>query len=244
MTGAKAKAVILAAGLGTRLRPLTDTVPKCLIPIGKRPLLDYWLVELERAGVHDVLINTHHHRAQVEDFVGLKNRTSSLRVETTYEPELLGSAGTIHSNPAWMDDAEDCVIIYPDNFSSVVLADFLRFHRSHPDPFTMMLFHAPVPSVCGIVEVDSQGTVVGFEEKPPEPMTDLANAGLYAVSAAAYREIAAMDRFDLGYDILPAFVGRTKGWVFGGYHRDICDREALESARADAAGIFGSASEG
>ena len=108
----------------------------------------------------------------------------------------------------------------------------------------MMLFHAPVPSACGIAEVDVQGRVIGFEEKPREPKSDLANAGLYAVSAAAYREIAAMGCFDLGYEVLPAFVGRARGWVFDGYHRDIGDREALERVRADAPRVFGSGREG
>jgi D,D-heptose 1,7-bisphosphate phosphatase len=108
---------------------------------------------------------------------------------------------------------------------------------------TMLLFRAPDPRACGIAELDPDGRIVSFVEKPERPASDLANAGLYVVDAAAYREIAAMRAFDLGFDVLPRFVGRMRGWVWGGYHLDIGTHEALERARRDAAAVFPDGSE-
>jgi mannose-1-phosphate guanylyltransferase len=96
---ARAKALLLAGGLGTRLRPITETVPKCLVPVAGRPMLDYWLDALERAGIGEVLLNTHHLRDQVRDWMDRANAVRPIRVVEAWEPELLGSAGTVSANP-------------------------------------------------------------------------------------------------------------------------------------------------
>ena len=234
----KVKVLLLAAGLGTRLRPLTDTVSKCLVPIAGRPLLDYWFDRLAEAGLREVLINTHHLRDQVRAYIDRVNQTGRFHVTEAYEPLLLGSAGTIHANRDFIADADDCLIIYADNLSNVDLRQLLHAHWSHDDPVTMMLFRTPHPETCGIVELDEAGRVIAFEEKPRFPKSDLANAGLYVVVADAYREIADMDATDLGFDVLPRFLGRMRGWVWTGYHLDIGTPEALERAQTEAPQVF------
>jgi len=233
-----AKALLLAGGLGTRLRPLTDAMPKCLVDIGGRPLLDYWFIALRKAGISDAMINTHHLPVQVREFLALKNLEGFRAIET-FEPQLLGSAGTIAAHPEWADGADDVVIVYADNLSDLDVAGLLDVHRRHGDPMTMLLFHAPNPKACGIAELDAAGRVVDFVEKPVEPKSDLANAGVYVVTAAAWREIAGMRAFDLGFDVLPRFVGRMRGHVHDGYHRDIGTIEALDAARREAPRVFG-----
>lgn len=233
------RALLLAAGVGSRLRPLTDSVPKCLVPIGGRPLLDYWFAALERCGIREVLVNTHHLPDLVRAYLDSGPRRRGFHVEEAFEPELLGSAGTLHANSGWADGADDCVIVYVDNLSDIDLAQAIRFHRLHDDPLTMVLFHAPNPSACGIAELDDSQRVVAFTEKPENPKSDLANAGIYVVDAAAYREIAELDRFDFGFDVLPTFVNRMRGWAVRGYHRDIGDMASLEQARRDAPSVFG-----
>jgi len=230
----RTKVLLLAAGLGTRLRPLTHKLPKCLIPIAGRPLLDYWFDRLADAGLHDVLVNNHHLPDLVRRYIAEKNAGGTFRVTEAYEPELLGSAGTVHANRAYADDADCLVIVYADNLSTLDLAAVLGFHADHGDPFTMVLFHTPYPTKCGIAQLDAAGRVVEFVEKPEFPKSDLANAGVYVVSADAFREIADMDAFDVGFDVLPAFVGRMRGWVWNGYHRDIGTIESLEQAQRDA----------
>ncbi len=234
----RTKALLLAGGIGSRLRPITDLTPKCLVEIAGRPLLDYWFDGLARAGIRDVLINTHHLPDPVRRFIAAKNDQGFRAVEF-FEPTLLGSAGTVTANRAWADDADDVLIVYADNLSDLDLEHFMSFHRSHDEAFTILLFHAPNPKACGIAELDGTGSVIGFEEKPAEPKSDLANAGVYAVTAAAWREMAEMHAFDLGFDVLPKFVGRMRGCVHGGYHRDIGTIEALNAASREVTQLFG-----
>ena len=231
------RALLLAGGLGTRLRPLTDTVPKCLVPVGGRPILAWWLDALEAAGVGEALVNTHHLAAPVRAFIAAENARRTVQLSEAFEPGLLGSAGTVHANRGWADGADEMLVIYADNLSDIDLAALLAFHRSHPDPMTMALFHAEYPEKCGIAELDGAGRVTGFVEKPEKPVSDLANAGLYVLDTAAWREIADMDAFDFGFDVLPRFVGRMRGYEHPGYHRDIGTPEALARANADAPGL-------
>lgn len=234
-----ARALLLAGGLGTRLRPLTDTVPKCLIEVGGRPLLDHWAGALEAAGIREALINTHHLPDPVRAYIAQQNAVRTLSLIETYEPELLGSAGTVTANRGFADGAEEIVVIYADNLSDIDLNAFIAFHRSHGDPMTMALFRTPYPEKCGIAEMDPDGRITEFVEKPERPKSDLANAGLYVLSAQAWREIADMKVFDFGFDVIPAFVGRMRGFTHEGYHRDIGTPESLAQARADVAGILG-----
>lgn len=228
------KAVLLAAGLGTRLRPLTNHVTKCLVPVAGRPLLDYWFEHLREANISEVLINTHHLADQVRAYLAQVQGEGNLRIIETYEPELLGSAGTLAAHPQFAADADQVVIIYADNFSDVSIRDLLAFHHQHEDPVTMLLFHAPNPRACGIAELDRQQRIIGFQEKPPQPVSDLANAGVYVFDAPTYRQVAAMKAFDLGFEVLPQFVGQMRGWVWEGYHRDIGTYETYLQAQRDA----------
>jgi mannose-1-phosphate guanylyltransferase len=228
----------MAAGLGTRLRPLTEGAPKCLIPVAGRPLLDYWVDALRRAGVRKARINTHHLPEQVRSYIAAVNESGDIEVSEAYEPRLLGSAGTIRANRDWIEPEGEALVIYTDNLSDVDLGAMITFHRAHDDPFTMLLFHTTVPEKCGIAETDADGRIVSFVEKPAAPRSTLANAGVYLMTAAAYHEIADMDAFDLGFDVLPRFAGRMRGFVHSGYHRDIGDLAALAQARQDAPALF------
>ena len=127
----RTKALILAAGAGTRLKPLTDRLPKCLVPVAGRPLLEYWIEALGRIGIRDILVNTHSHAEQVHEFLRrLGAHGGGMRLGTCYEPELLGSAGTISANRAFADDADDLFIVYADNFSLLDLRVMLTGHRA------------------------------------------------------------------------------------------------------------------
>jgi histidinol-phosphate phosphatase family protein len=235
---AKVKAFLLAAGKGTRLRPLTDWTPKCLLTVAGRTLLDTWLDALADAGVTRAAINTHHLADRVREHL---ERTSGGNgrpvVEVLHEPELLGSAGTLAAHPDFADDADDVILIYADNFSSVDLGEMLAFHRTHGGPVTMLLHRAANPRACGIVSLDEVGRVVSFVEKPDQPESDLANAGVYIVSREAYREMAAAGAFDLAHEVLPRFVGRMWGWLGAEYHRDVGTPESLAAARREAPGL-------
>ena len=228
------KVLLLAAGEGVRLRPITSKMPKCMVPIKGRPLLDYWFDLFMHAGLKEVRIHAHHLPELVREYIAAVNASKYFTVTEAFEPVLLGSAGTIRANRSFASDTENVLIVYADNLSNVNLSTLLNFHMSNGNGFTMMLFHTRHPEQCGIVELDEAGLIIDFVEKPKQPKTNLANAGVYVVTSDFYRQIADMDKFDIGFDVLPSFVGKMHGWIWDGYHLDIGTVEALERARQEA----------
>jgi mannose-1-phosphate guanylyltransferase len=225
------KAFLLAAGLGTRLRPITDSTPKCLLPIDGRPLLDIWLDALLRAGVTEVLLNAHHLADQVEAHVAARIGAPAVRL--VIEPELLGSAGTLRANRDFVVDEDMFLAINADNLTDFDLSVLIDMHRSCGAVATLSLFRAPDPTQVGVVEVNAD-LVVGFEEKPAHPHGDLANAGMYAFAPAVIEEITGPDPRDIGFDLLPKLIGRARAVALNGsYFIDIGTSEALRRARDD-----------
>lgn len=209
------KAVLLVAGLGTRLRPLTDTTPKCLLPVGGKPLLQIWLENLENSGCREVLINTHWLPEKVESFLDRYKRDAGLDIRTFHEPELLGSAGTLLANQLWFDTSSSFYIIYGDNLTWVDLNEMKDFHIRHGLPVTLGVFRAPHPERCGIAETDTNGVVTGFTEKPDMPTSNLAAAGIYIADKRIFDFFPDPSShigkiLDLGYHIFPRMAGQMK----------------------------------
>lgn len=201
------KAFLLAAGLGTRLRPLTDTTPKCLVPIAGRPLLAYWVDLLEYHGFTDVLVNLHHLPDQVTTF--LAGLETPMRFTTFYEPELIGSAATVRENRAFAGE-DPFLIVYADNLTAANLSALMAAHDPTGPLLTMALFETPEPERCGIPEMDASGTVIAFEEKPAAPKSNLANAGLYVADGRLFDLLPTHTPADFGRHVLPGLVGRMR----------------------------------
>ena len=225
------KAFLLAAGVGSRLRPITDTVPKCMLVIGGRPLLDVWLDAFAQAGVDEVLVNLHHLPDVVRRHVAA--RTAPPAVRTFHEPELLGSAGTLLANREWVQGEEFFLACYADNLTDFDLRSLISAHRTHGAPATLAVFHSDNPSAGGVVELDGADRVIGFTEKPSEPVSDLTNAGMYAFHPGVLDEIDGMPPRDIGYDLLPRLVGRARAVPVEGYFRDIGTPRAYQRAREE-----------
>ncbi len=227
------RAFLLGAGLGTRLRPLTDHSPKCLLPIAGKPLLAYWIALLEHHGFTDVLINLHHLPEQVIDY--LSSTRTALRFETFHEPELLGSAGTVRANRAFVADGQPFLIAYADNLTNVNLTALMDFHLQHRPVLTVGLFESDEPHRCGIVELDADGRVVGFEEKPERPRSNLANAGLYVAEPGLLDCLPADIPSDFGRHVLPKLVGAMRGFRLSEPLIDIGTLASYEQAQKDVA---------
>lgn len=225
------RALLLAAGLGTRLRPLTDTIPKCLVPIKGQPLLGIWLERLTQAGVGPFLINTHYLADQVEAFV----ETGSYRthVRLAYEEELQGTAGTLIRNLDFFQ-SHDGLLIHADNYC---LADFVAFqqaHHSRPSEclMTMMTFRTDNPSACGIVELDERGIVIGFHEKVAMAPGNLANGAVYILSSELLDKLATdlHSAKDFSTEILNYLVGRIYSYEVSQIFIDIGTPNAYRQA--------------
>ncbi len=223
------KAYLLAAGLGTRLKPYTDKTPKCMMPICGRPLLEIWLQLLAAHGIEQVLINLHHHAGQVRDFLQRYSRRQSLpRIESVYEPVLLGSAGTLWANRDFVAGEDDFLIAYADNLTRVDLTKMIDTHRvfrSMGGVLTMGVFRAPDPAACGIVTCDRQDRIVAFVEKPRRPPGNLANGGIYLAGSQLWDRFPSPDQtgepFDLGHHVLPQLVGEMFAYKINEFLMDI-----------------------
>jgi len=226
------KAFLLAGGRGERLKPLTLTMPKCLVPINGVPLLDIWLDLCARERITDVLLNVSHHADLVREHLAARNAVP--HVELALEAEPRGTAGTVSLNRSFVDGEESFWVLYADNLTSLSLADMLKTHRCHHGVMTMGLFHAPVPTAAGIVEMDADGRIVSFQEKPAHPRGDLANAGVYLARRELVGElpVPAEGILDFGFHVLPKLVGRMYGHVIDTFIMDIGTPAALTRASA------------
>lgn len=228
------KAVLLAAGMGTRLRPITNRVPKCLVPINGTPLLDIWLAALTACpAIESIYINTHYLHQQVERHL-LDHWSQLDHLTCWYEPELLGTAGTLKEHAEVLHD-NDVLVIHADNLSVFPLDEFIAAHRHRPAhcAITMMLFETDAPSSCGIVELDNNNTVTAMHEKVANPPGKLANAAVYICSAEIIRTIESASMTDFSTEVIPRYLGKIQGWINSGYHRDIGTPESLARANLD-----------
>jgi mannose-1-phosphate guanylyltransferase len=202
------KAFLLAAGEGRRLRPITESIPKCLVPIQGVPLLGIWLRLLELQGVTNVLVNLHHHHDRVAAF--LSSWRSSLRIDSVHEPKLLGSAGTVLTNRAFVKGEQDFLIVYADVLAAVDVQKLLAFHRQQSVPLTLAVTPTDKPREKGTVVVSPEGRVLAFEEKAAQPRSNLANAGIYAATQELFNycpsSLPPDAVLDFGFDVLPRMV--------------------------------------
>jgi len=231
------KAFLLAAGKGTRLHPMTENTPKCLMPIGGKPLLEIWIRLLAHHGITDVLINTHHLARKVDAFIEAFQSTVSINISTVYEEQLLGSGGTVRAYRDFVGNEESFLIAYADNLTNINLSEMMRCHRSYLKKggiLTMGLFHASKPRECGIVELEKDQKIINFTEKPENPAGDLANGGIYMAAQAVFDyfpEPGAPDHvLDFGHHVLPRLRGRMYGHVIEEYLRDIGTLESYQTA--------------
>ncbi len=228
------RALLLAAGLGLRLRPITNSVPKCLVEINGRPLLDYWIELLSKGGVVEILINLHHLPEAVRSYI--EGCRHPVRITTVYEETLLGTGGTLLKNRDFFRN-EPAMLVHADNLSSFDVRAFIRRYekREKGIEITMMTFDAAEPEECGIVELDERGVVTAFHEKAKSPPGNLANGAVYVVSTSVMDFLASLGKeaIDFSTEVLPPFMGRINTFHNGIYHRDIGTVESLRAARLD-----------
>jgi mannose-1-phosphate guanylyltransferase len=226
--------LLLAAGFGTRLRPLTDRIPKCLVPIHGQPLLGLWLDMLLPSGIERILVNTHYLADEVRAFVAASPWRSS--VDLVHEESLLGTGGTILRNRVFFGDGP-FLVGHADNLTRFDVAAFIEAHRNRPAgvEITMMTFETDRPETCGIVELDDRGVVIGFHEKSPNPPGNRANAAVYIVEPGVVEFLASLCRevIDLSTEVLPRYLGRMATFHNADYHRDIGTPESLAAAHCE-----------
>ncbi len=203
------KALILAAGYGTRLKPITENIPKCLVEIKGKPLLDIWIENLVKIGINSILINTHYLSEIVHQH--LNKNTFYHKLLIKHEPVLLGTGGTLLKNIDFFDD-EEGFLIHADNYCNDDLTLMIDAHKKRPKDclITILVFDTDDPSSCGIIETNFDGVVINFFEKVKNPPSNLANGAIYLLSKEAIDIIKKNfdGKSDFITEILMSFIGK------------------------------------
>jgi mannose-1-phosphate guanylyltransferase len=223
------KAFLLAAGQGTRLRPITDKIPKCLVPVCGVPVLKIWMEICRNAGIEEVLVNLHSHGDSVRDW--LSKNVDGVHVRLSEEATLLGSAGTLLANRDWVSSEACFWIFYADVLTNVDLHRMLEFHLARQPSATLGLYEVPDPSRCGVVCFDQKMVVREFVEKPAKPKSHWAFSGVMIGTPELLNEIPNLHPVDLGFDVLPRLVGRMLAFPISDYLLDIGTLENYQKAQ-------------
>ncbi|MAQ88909.1 MAG: nucleotidyl transferase [Rhodopirellula sp.] len=227
------KALLLSAGYGTRLRPLTYSLPKCLVDIGGKPLLGHWIDKLECLGCEEAIINTHYLAEQVSEYLKERPQTR-LKLSESYEHELLGTAGSLLNNIEFFK-GDETLLIHADNYTTSDLEGLVKAHKERPRNclMTMLTFFTDTPSSCGIVKTNDEGIVQEFFEKVEDPPGNIANGAVYLFGREMLDFLQSKEPkpSDFSKDVLPFLLGRIHTWYNNETYIDIGTNQSLKKAQ-------------
>jgi NDP-sugar pyrophosphorylase family protein len=231
------RVMIMAAGIGTRLRPVTDFIPKPMAPIVNRPALYHILRLLQRHGLREVVINLHHLPDIVTDYFGDGSRIG-MDIHYSFEPELLGTAGGVKNNADFLGDGS-FLVMSGDALTDVDLTGLILAHRRTGSIATMAVKEVPDPSLYGVVVADDTGRVVGFQEKPTreEARSRLCNCGIYVLEPGILSHIPTGRFDDFGKRLFPDLLSQGVPFhahAVDGYWSDVGNLGEFIRGNADA----------
>ncbi len=194
------KAMVLAAGLGTRLRPLTYEITKPMVPVLDRPVMEHILELLERHGLHEVIANLHYFPQTIRDYFGE-------RISYHFEPELLGTAGGVRGCASFFGD-QPFLVISGDALTDIDLGALLERHRSAGGIATLAVKKVADTREYGVVLQDGEGRITGFQEKPDpaQALSDLGNCGIYVFEPGIFDYFPPRPFVDWAKDVFPALL--------------------------------------
>jgi len=217
------KAFLLAAGKGTRIQSVTNNkIPKCLLPISDKPLLEIWFELCQKHNINEILVNGHYLAKLVENFIKKNKNRFNLKIKYIYEKELKGTGGTIRNNFDFVRNEKYFYIFHADNYTNIDLTKFKKFHINHNSPLSIALFHVNNPEQCGIVEkINQNNLITAFVEKPKETNSNLASAAIFITSPKIFKDFPNKEKFDFSSEILPKYIGKMYGYTIKGFNIDI-----------------------
>jgi mannose-1-phosphate guanylyltransferase len=231
------KAMVLAAGKGTRLFPLTGVIPKPMAPVAGKPIIQHIFEMLAEAGVDEVHVNVHYLAHIILGYYGKRSRVDGMTVITTREDELMGTAGGVKRLADRFD--ETFIVVMGDALTDVDVREVVAFHKEHGALATLVLKHVEDPSECGVAELDAENNVLAFQEKPQseEAISNLANTGIYILESAVLEYVPKDTFFDFAEDVFPRlleFREKVVGYEGDFYWSDIGTLGSYRAAQRDA----------
>ena len=226
------KALMLAAGLGSRLGEVTRDIPKPLVTVGKQKILEINIRKLLEIGVTEIIINTHYKSEKIQQYIESSN--FDISVKTSYEEVLLGTGGTLVKHMDTLAE-NDFIVMHSDNFFESSLKCLLDTHLNHETLHlgTLATFRTTVPSETGIIELNPDGSIREFYEKVKNPPGNLASAAIMILRPEVKSLIMELGKNcqDISRDLIPFLRSRLVTAELKGYFLDIGTQEALKNAR-------------
>ena len=215
------KALLLCAGYGRRLMPITKNTPKCMVKLGNKILLQIWIEKIIDLGIKEILINTHYLPNIINDFLK-KYKNNKIKIKTTYEKKLLGTAGTLINNIGFFENQE-CLFIHSDNFCEDNLKKFIFSHnnRDRKCLMSMLIFKTLDPKNSGMVNINKYNILEHFDEKPEHPKGNLANGAIYILSNKFLNEVKNKPYKDFSVEIIPRFLKKINCYKTDKFFIDI-----------------------
>ncbi len=207
------KAVILAGGFGTRLRPLSSTRPKPMIPVLGKPNLQYILEALEKVEeIDEVILSVHYMRGEIREFIDEKMSDYPKEIRFVNDPMPLETGGALKNVEDYV--SEDFLVIYGDVFTNFDYRELIKAHEENEGLITVAATKVYDPERFGVLEMDENGKVIHFEEKPRRPRSNLVDAGIYVVNKKVLEEIPKGKEIYFEREILPRFVERGEVYAY------------------------------
>ncbi len=229
------KAFVMAAGLGTRLRPLTYSVPKPLVPIVNVPVIGYLMQNLSKSGVKEVIINLHYRPELVRSFLGNGSKWG-LKVNYSYEEKLLGTAGGVKLKQSFFK--ETFIVTSGDGLTDLDFKKAVKYHKERKAIATVVLKPVDMRIEYGVVKIDNYNRIIGFYEKPSldKIFTNLVNTGIYIFEPEIFKYIPDKKFYDFGSQLLPKLVKQNLpvyGFIADGYWCDVGNLSEYRRANHD-----------
>lgn len=230
------KAMILAAGLGTRLRPLTEEISKPMVPIVNRPVMEHIVDLLARHGFKEIYVNLHHYPDVIRNHFG-DGSAWGLKLTYSWEEELLGTAGGVKKLEKELR-GDAFLIISGDALTDLDLSGLVSFHAGHGGMATLVATEVSDPSKYGVIITGEGDRITGFQEKPSreEALSYVANSGIYVFQPEVLEMIPA-GFYDFGSQLFPRFLEEGidfYGYRHGDYWNDVGSIEEYRSGNFDA----------
>lgn len=233
------KAVILAAGLGGRMQKQYPKVPKVMLPIGGKPVLEYHIERLKGFGVNDFYINLHHRPDIIKDYFG-NGKKYGVRITYSFEPVLLGTSGALNKLKKYLN--ETFFVIYGDVFTKLNFKNFLDFHRGKKSDATLVVHRTDHPKDSDLVVINEDNRIYKFYTSPHQKSvtdTDLASAAIYTLEPHVLKFIPDKVPSDFIEDMCPIFLTngvKMYGYLSNEYSKDIGMPERYRQVREEVGG--------
>lgn len=217
------KAFVMAAGAGTRLRPLTFTIPKPMVPIVNKPVLEHTLDNLALHGITEIVMNLHHHPELIRDYFADK-RFNKFSIHYSFENKLMGTAGGVKKAEKYFDDT--FVVMSGDGLTDIDLKKAVKFHKKNKALATMVLKPVESRFEYGVTLLDKHGKIKQFIEKPlwSEVFANTVNTGIYIFEPEIFSYIPKEKFYDFGNQVWPDLLKMKKkifGYVMNEFWTDV-----------------------